>query len=197
MDKRNYYIVNGITWYRAVAAFIMLWLIYSHQFSVFKWMLAFSFFTDAIDGNLARELKMVSKFGSTLDSIADDLTVAVAIIGIIVFNPGFLKGQITAVVILLLLYVLQITIALIKYGKITSFHTYFAKAAAVLQGFFLVLFFFLRGPIYTLFYLTTIITVADLVEEIALVLIMPEWKTNVKGLYWVLSKPAVPECDEL
>jgi len=195
MGKRNYYIVNGITWYRALAAFCMLLLICNHQFSAFKWMLAFSFFTDAVDGNLARKLKVISKFGSTLDSVADDLTVAVAIIGMIVFNPGFLKGELTLVVILLLLYVLQITLALIKYGKISSFHTYFAKAAAGLQGLFLVLFFFLPGPIYTLFYLTAIIM--DLVEEIALVLIMPEWKANVKGLYWVLSKSAVPECDEL
>lgn len=197
MATRSYYIVNGITGYRVLAAFFMLLLLYNHQLTPFKWMLIFSFFTDAIDGYLARSYDAVSKFGSTLDSIADDLTVGVAIIGMIVFNPGFLKGEIPLIAILLTLYLLQITLALIRYRKISSFHTYTAKIAAVLQGCFLVLFFFLPGPVYSLFYLTAIITIIDLAEEIALVLVLPEWKNNVKGLYWALKKQPIPENDKL
>jgi len=94
------------------------------------------------------------------------------------------------IVILLFLYLLQIVLALIRYGKISGFHTYAAKIAAVLQGAFLLLFFFLPKPVYILFYFTAIFTIIDLAEEIILVLILPRWTADVKGLYWVLkSKP--------
>lgn len=187
MHKPSYYIVNGITFYRLIAAFVMISLVINHDFGLFRWMLVISFFTDAIDGYLARAYKVISKFGASLDSIADDLTVGVAIIGIIVFKPGFLIDEIILVVILILLYVLQVISALVRYGKITGFHTYVAKIAAVLQGLFFISFFFLPGPIYILFYLTAIATILDLVEEIIMVWLLPRWRTDVKGLYWALK----------
>jgi cardiolipin synthase len=185
MDKRSYYIVNAITVYRLIAVPVLLLLILNRQFEIFKWLLIISFFTDAVDGYLARRFKVISKLGSTLDSIADDLTIAVAIVGIIEFRPGFLKDEIILISILLTLYMLQIILALMRYGKISSFHTYTAKIAAVFQGAFLILFFFLTKPVYILFYVTAIITIIDLAEEIILVLILPQWEANVKGLYWL------------
>jgi CDP-diacylglycerol--glycerol-3-phosphate 3-phosphatidyltransferase len=70
----------------------------------------------------------------------------------------------------------------------TSFHTYAAKLAALSQGVFLILFFFLGEQLETLFYFTIAITALDLVEEIILVLVIRQWATDVKGLYWVLRK---------
>jgi CDP-diacylglycerol--glycerol-3-phosphate 3-phosphatidyltransferase len=70
----------------------------------------------------------------------------------------------------------------------SNFHTYAAKMAAVLQGVFLLLLFFLDEPVYPLFYLAVAVTAIDLVEEIILVLLLPQWKANVKGLYWVMRK---------
>ncbi|WP_295677329.1 CDP-alcohol phosphatidyltransferase family protein [uncultured Mucilaginibacter sp.] len=187
MHKPGYYIVNAITFYRLIAAFVMILLVINHDFGLFKWMLVISFFTDAIDGYLARAYKVISKFGASLDSIADDLTVGVAIIGIFVFNKGFLIHEIILVVILILLYIFQVIFALARYGKITGFHTWLAKIAAVFQGLFFISFFFLPAPLYLLFYLTAIATILDLVEEIILVWILPLWTTDVKGLYWVLK----------
>ena len=80
-----------------------------------------------------------------------------------------------------------------RYGKISSFHTYSAKIAAVFQAVFLLLFFFLPRPIYILFYLTATITIIDLAEEISLVLLLPQWKANVKGLYWIIKKKQASE----
>jgi CDP-diacylglycerol--glycerol-3-phosphate 3-phosphatidyltransferase len=39
----------------------------------------------------------------------------------------------------------------------------------------------------SLFYVAVAITALELVEEIILVIMLPEWKTNVKGLFWVLK----------
>ena len=187
MHRKSYYIVNALTVYRMIAAPVLLLFVIFHQFEVFKWLLSISFFTDAIDGYLARKYKVISKFGASLDSIADDLTVAVAIIGMIVFKSSFLKDEIVLISILLALYLVQIMLALIRYGKISSFHTYTAKVAAILQGAFLLLFFFLPNPVYVLFYIMAIMTIIDLLEEIILVLLLPQWEANVKGLYWVMK----------
>jgi CDP-diacylglycerol--glycerol-3-phosphate 3-phosphatidyltransferase len=188
MNKCGYYFVNGITFYRMIAAPILVLLIFNGQVDIFKWLLGFSFFTDVIDGWLARKYKVASKLGATLDSIADDLTIVAGIIGVIVFKPEFLTQQIVFIIPLLALFVLQICLAFIRYGKISSFHTYLAKLAALMQGFFLILLFFLRKPVYALFYAAYFVTVIDLVEEIILVLLLPEWQNNVKGLYWVFKK---------
>lgn len=188
MHKRNYYMVNGITLYRMMAAPFLIFLIVNQRPDLFKWLLALSFFTDAIDGYLARRYKVMSVLGSKIDSIADDLTIVVAIAGVIVFKPEFLRHEITLIILLLALFILQTILAFIRYGTISSFHTYAAKMAAILQGVFLLLFFFLPRPVYMLFYITAIVTIIDLLEEIILVLMLPQWEANVKGLYWVMKK---------
>lgn len=188
MHKPAYYIVNGITVYRMVAAPLLLLLIIYRQPEAFKWLLAISFLTDAIDGYLARQYKVTSVLGARLDSIADDLTIAAAIVGMLVFKPGFLREELAIVVLLLVLFAVQVVSSFLRYGKMSSFHTYSAKAAAILQGIFLLLLFFLDHPVYLLFYIAAAVTAIDLVEEIILVWMLPEWKTDVKGLYWLNRK---------
>ncbi len=151
-------------------------------------MLAISFFTDLIDGVLARKFRIASVFGSKLDSMADDLTVVAAIIGVFVLKPQFINDNRVIFIILFALFVFQTVFALIKYRKISSFHTYLAKVAAILQGTFLVLLFFFPEPLYFLFYAAAIVTALDLIEEIILVIIIPKWEANVKGLYWVYKR---------
>jgi CDP-diacylglycerol--glycerol-3-phosphate 3-phosphatidyltransferase len=187
MKPPRFYIINAITTYRLLVAPILVFMIFNHNLTLFKWMLPISFFTDLIDGVLARKFRTTSVFGSRLDSIADDLTIVAAIIGVCVFKTQFVKENLVVVFILLTLYIFQTGFALIKYHKISSFHTYLAKIAAILQGVFLILIFFFQQPLYFLFYSATIATALDLIEEIVLVIIIPKWEVNVKGLYWVIK----------
>src|ERR1700757_1341353 len=120
MSVKKLYIVNGITFYRILAAPFLVYLILAHQVDIFKWLLLLSFFTDAIDGYLARMYKITSAFGSRIDSIADDLTIIAAIVGIYVWRPTFIFYEIIPVSILLALYLVQNTLALIRYGRLTS-----------------------------------------------------------------------------
>lgn len=186
MQKISYKIINAITAYRIIAAPSMLLLIFTGNQDLFKWLLPVSFFTDLIDGYLARKYKVVSRLGARLDSLGDDLTVLVGIIGLFVFKPDFIQHEIVIACILLGLFGFQNVFAFARYRKISSFHTYLAKIAALLQGVFLMLIFILPEPLSALFYTASIVTVLDLVEEIILVAIIPEWRVNVKGLYWVL-----------
>jgi CDP-diacylglycerol--glycerol-3-phosphate 3-phosphatidyltransferase len=186
--KLSYYVINGITLYRIIAAPFLLILLFNDQYDIFKWLLGVSFFTDLIDGFLARKYEVTSILGTKLDSIGDDLTVLVAMIGLFVMNPEFIRQEIAIFIILFSLFLIQIIYAFIRYGKMTNFHTYLAKAAALLQGVFLLLVFFTDDPIKPLFYAAAIVTMLELIEEIILIRLLPEWKANMKGLYWVIQR---------
>ena len=184
--KRSYYIINGITLYRVIAAPVLLVLLFKEEYELFKWLLLLSFFTDFIDGYLARKFKVTSVLGTRLDSIGDDLTVLVAMIGLFKTNASFVKEYQLFFIVLFILFIVQVISALVRYRKMTSFHTYLAKLAAFTQGVFLLLVFFLDKPVLPLFYAAFLITLFDLLEEIIIVSLLTVWQTNVKGLYWVL-----------
>jgi len=186
--KQAWYIINGITLYRIIAAPILLVLLFTKQHDIFKWLLGVSFFTDLIDGYLARKFKVTSLLGTKLDSIGDDLTVLVGLIALFVLKLDFIKQHIIILIILLVLFLVQTTFAFIKYRKMTNFHTLLAKTAALLQGVFLIFAFFTEQPSLILFYAATIVTMLELIEEIILVGMLPQWQANVKGIYWTLKK---------
>ena len=186
--RLSYYIINGITLYRLCATVLLGYLIYRRDLDLFKWFLAFSFFTDSIDGFLARRFGVVSILGSRLDSVADDLTVVVALIGVFIFRFEFLASYYIYFLVLLVLYIVQVASALARYGKFTSFHTWSAKFSFLLQGIFLILIFFLPRPPVALFYVAFVSTAINLVEEIILVYMLPKWRADVRGIFWVRKR---------
>jgi phosphatidylglycerophosphate synthase len=187
MPSTKFYIINGLTLYRAMAAPVILFFIVREQYETFRWLLLLSFFTDAIDGFLARSFKVTTIAGAKLDSVADDLTILAAIVGLIVFKKEFLNSQLETIIILLALFSGQTIMSIVRYGKISSFHTYLAKTAAILQALSILQIFFFAEPNLILFYTAGGITAIELIEEIAIVSILPDWQANVKGLYWVLK----------
>ncbi len=180
--------VNLITLYRTVAFPVLLILVFTNRFDIFKWMLIVSFFTDAVDGFLARKFKANSVLGAKLDSIGDDLTILAGVIGLAVAKTEFLKEHWIIFAIPLVLFFIQVIAAFIRYRKMSSYHTYLAKIAAILQGFFMCSMFLFEKPAYWLFYTTALVTTIELIEEIIMVFVLPEWKTNVQGLYWVMKE---------
>ena len=187
-ESLAFYMINGITLYRIITAPLLVVLLFKGEHELFKWLLGVSFFTDLFDGVLARTFKVTSILGARLDSIGDDLTVLVAMLGLGFLKPQFFIEEWAFLVPLGLLFVLQTGFALYRYGKITSFHTYLAKLAALAQGIFLLAFFFFETINYPLFYGAAFITMAELMEEIIIVWLLPQWKSNVRGLWWVLQK---------
>lgn len=188
----SYYLINGITMYRLASAPILLLLAYVAYHDIFKWLIAFSFFTDAIDGPLSRKYKVTSVFGAKLDSVADDATVVVATIALWFINPDFIKSHWQPILIMVGFLAVQIIAALVAYGKVTSFHTYLAKTAAVAQAAFFFAIYFELPMVEVLFYAAIVISIVQIVEEIIMIILLPEWKSDVKGLYWVLKERRKP-----
>ena len=186
--KVRNYVANTLSTYRILSSPLLIFFLFTDRTGLFKWFLALSFFTDAADGLIARRMRTKSVFGARLDSIGDDITVAIAIAGIVKLFPWFIYDQQIAISIVLALLVLQIGVALIKFRKMTAYHTYLAKLAAVLQAAWLLGFFFFETPLYMLFYLCILVTCLQLAEEIVITLVLSVYTVDVKGVYWAVKK---------
>tara|TARA_R110002049_G_scaffold238762_1_gene411837 strand:- start:4648 stop:5244 length:597 start_codon:yes stop_codon:yes gene_type:complete len=182
---KNYNIADWFSFYRIAAAPFLLVLIWLDLRLVFSWFLLISYSTDAIDGYLARKLKITSPRGSQLDSFGDQITLIIGLIGLFYFETDFIKTNIVLIGIAFIPYIIQMLIAYFKYGKATAFHTYFAKLSAVLQSIF-ILYSLFFNPEYILFYIMVIIGILETAEEITLIFMYKNWASDVKGIYWAL-----------
>ncbi len=180
---KNFNIADWFSFYRVVAAPILLLLIWFDLRLIFTWLLLISYSTDAIDGYLARKLKITSARGSQLDSFGDQITLIVGLIGLYYFEPEFIASNLILILIAFVPYIIQMLIAYLKYGKATAFHTYLAKLSAVMQSTFILfsLFFY---PEYSLFYIMVVIGLLETFEEITLIFMYKNWASDVKGIYW-------------
>jgi CDP-diacylglycerol--glycerol-3-phosphate 3-phosphatidyltransferase len=182
---KNYNIADWFSFYRIAAAPILLVLIWFDFRLIFTWLLLISYLTDAIDGYLARKLKITSPRGSQLDSFGDQITLIISLVGLFYFETDFIKTNLVLILVVFIPYIIQMFIAYLKYGKATAFHTYLAKISAVFQSIFILwsLFF---NPEYILFYTIVIIGIVETIEEITLIFMYKNWASDVKGIYWAL-----------
>ena len=180
---KHYNIADWFSFYRIFAAPFLLLLIWLDERLIFTWFLLVSYLTDAIDGYLARKLKITSPRGSQLDSIGDQITLIVGLIGLFYFETEFIKTNLVLILIAFIPYIVQMVIAYSKYGKATAFHTYLAKLSAIMQSVFILwsLFF---SPEYSLFYIMIDIGLLETIEEITLIFMYDKWASDVKGIYW-------------
>jgi len=178
---------NIISSFRILAAPVMWWLLYIGNKEAFVWLLTAAFFSDAIDGFIARALNQVSKLGSMLDSYGDSLTILSGLAGIVRFRYDLVEQHIVVMFVVIGLHIIQLLLSLWRYGKPSSFHTFSSKIAAIAIGVFILVTFH-YAFLFWLFVITIAALILDAIEESILVFYMPEWNTDVKGLYWVLKK---------
>ena len=182
---KNFNIADWFSFYRVAAAPFLILLIWMDARLLFASFLLISYLTDAIDGYLARKLKITSPRGSQLDSFGDQITLVIGLIGLFVFEKEFIKTNLVLIIIAFVPYIIQMLIAYYKYGKATAFHTYFAKISAIIQSAFILwsLFF---SPEYSLFYIMIGFGLLETFEEITLIFMYTNWASDVKGIYWAL-----------
>ncbi len=182
---KNFNIADWFSFYRVFAAPFLLALILLGERQIFAWLLLVSYLTDAIDGFLARKLKISSPRGSQLDSFGDQITLILGVLGLYVFEKEFILKNLVLILIAFVPYFIQMIIAYAKYGKATAFHTYLAKLSAVIQSTFIV-WSLLLSPEYALFYVMIIVGILETIEEITLIYMYRFWTSDIKGIYWAL-----------
>ncbi len=186
MKEKVLNIPNVLSFYRLAAFPLILWFIVRDKELLFFIFLVISFVTDIADGIIARRFGLETKFGAKLDSLADDLTYLLAIAGIFTFKYQEIYPYILSFSVFIGFLFLTIIVSLIKFRRVPSFHLYTTKAGGYIQGAFVIALFTI-GFIPVYYYFMIFWGILSAVEHIAIQLIMPEMRSNVKGLYWVLK----------
>lgn len=127
--KRN--TANFITIVRMIGAICLLFLIPGSV--AFYIVYTISGVSDALDGWIARKMKLESDFGSKLDSIADLMFYAVMFIKMFPALWDVLPKTIwIAVAVILVVRVVSYSVAAFKYKSFIALHTYLNKLTGAL-----------------------------------------------------------------
>lgn len=178
---------NAISIARLCATAVLLFSVLQHRIDLFKWLLLACLLSDILDGLIARTFHLTSKLGATLDSIADLLAMSIGFFGVYVFQRAFVTAHLTGVLVVAGFYFAETAASLIRYGRISSFHTLLDRIAAYACGIF-IMSLFLWGYRGWLFQFTVLVYVVSLTEELILVYLLPEWKSDVGNIFRVLAE---------
>jgi CDP-diacylglycerol--glycerol-3-phosphate 3-phosphatidyltransferase len=178
---------NVLSASRALAVPVLFVLALGEQRAAFTWVLIPALLSDILDGLIARLFHLESRLGAILDSIADSLLLFVAVYGIWVFHPEVLRDHAWLCGIAVGLWALEDVLALLRYRRLSSFHTYLSKIVANVLGLFIGgLFLFGFEP--WLLYVAAGMSIVASLEELALLKVLPRWRADVRGLWWVLRE---------
>ena len=132
--------------------------------------------TDALDGLAARKMDQTSDFGSKFDSIADQFLMLMPEI----FNENQLLSY-TALVI----YVLSLTVGLIKFKRIANLHLYLSKLGGVFLFFFMVHAFITGQYNQSLYVLASVGFIVSSTETLVLQLILPRVNEQMGSIFFL------------
>ena len=180
-------IPNLISSYRLLVFPLILYFIIAGNEKLFAIFLIINLLTDLIDGVIARRFHMETELGAKLDSFADNFTYLLAFAGLFVFKMDDLRPHLVSFILFIGMLVLTVIVSLIKFRKFPSFHLYMTKISGYIQGAFFISIFSL-GFFAPLYYLMITWAIIGALEHIAIQMVIPEMRSNVKGLYWVLKE---------
>lgn len=181
------HVPNVLSGARAFAVPVLFVLALDGQRTAFTWVLIPALLSDVFDGWIARAFHLESRVGAALDSAADSLMLFVSVFGVWVFHPEVIRGHAWLCGIAVGLWVLEDVLALLRYRRLSSFHTYLSKLVANLLGLFIG-WLFLFGFEPWLLYLAAGMSIVASLEELVLLRVLPGWRTDVRGLWWVLRE---------
>jgi len=180
-------IPNLITISRLLAFPLILYFAIDGKETLFTIFLAINLVSDAIDGFIARRFNMETEIGARLDSFADNLTYVLVFIGIYVFKLEEFLPYIISFLFFIGILLLTVIFSLVKFRKFPSLHLYSTKIGGYIQGAFFICLFTL-GFITPFYFFVISWGILGAFESIAIQMIIPEMRSNVKGLYWVLKQ---------
>ncbi len=182
--SRLRHVPNIISALRLLAVPVLVWLAWRHQQTAFAWLLVASLVSDIADGLIARLFAFTSRLGALLDSTADALLLLTAGYGALVFYPAVVWTHWPAAALLLGFWLFEAAAAILRYGRLSSFHTYLSKAAGYAMGIFIGVLFLFDFHLWLL-YLAVGLSLCGNLEELWLLRLLPAWEPDVKGAWWV------------
>jgi phosphatidylglycerophosphate synthase len=171
---------NAISVARLASTPVLVWLAWTSRETAFTWLMIAALASDAADGMLARAFGWVSSIGSLLDSVADAALMLTSAYGVWVFHPYVFTEYGVIIWTLLALWALEHLAALVRYRRLSSFHTALVRYGVLVFSVFLVVL-FLFGFVAWLFYLSAMLSLAAVLEQMAMIALLPQWMPDLRG----------------
>jgi cardiolipin synthase (CMP-forming) len=173
-------IPNLISIVRLLLVPVLFLLAREHQPTAFLSVLTCSLLSDSIDGFIARRLKQVTEFGAQLDSWADLANYTSLPVCAWWLWPQIMTSEAPFITTVIVSYMGPVVAGVIKFGRLTSYHTWGAKITAVCMGVAAILMFgfHLMWP----FRVCTALSVVAALEEMAITTVLVEWQVNVHSI---------------
>jgi PAS domain S-box-containing protein len=174
-------IPNLISIFRLVIVPVLLYAAWTHKANLFLVLFCILLVMSFADGFIARKLKQVTELGAELDSWGLFAAYLIVPIGAWMLWPELVQREASFVIAVVGFYFVPATLGLMKYGHLTSYHTWSSKLSAVLlSGTAIML--FMGGPSWP-FRLATPFLVISGIEEIFMTAILPQWRANIPSLW--------------
>lgn len=187
--KENFWTIpNIISLCRLLIAPYIGWLIVEGNEKLYIILLTLSLLSDIADGYIARKFKMETEIGAKLDAFADLLVYILAIWGIIEFKWNDISKPQYAIIffVFLSLYFLPKIVSLIKFKETPSLHMISSKVVGYIHGAFIITLFWFGFNAFSYYFAMTA-GILTCIEQLIIVILLPEPRVNVKGLYWLLK----------
>ena len=182
MNLKNLNTAEWFAFSRFLTFPIVLLFVFLNQRIIASWLFLLFFSTDIIDGVVARLFHQEGKRRAKLDSWGDILFLITGMVGLMWFELEFFVKNFAWVLFPVSTYLLEMVFTLIKFKKLSNYHTYLAKITAFVQVVFIVhaLFF---GISNFLFILAVFFSTLDPLEDIYITYRLKRWKANINGIW--------------
>ena len=186
------HVPNVLSLTRIACAPILVLLAVVDEQPVYTWVLVPALLTDALDGWIARACGLQSRLGARLDSLGDSLIWCAGLVGLVAFQRDVLAANRWLFGAVVAAWLCENVLAWLRYGRLSSFHTVLSKIAGVLLSVYIgVLFLF--GHWDALLWTAATVSLMASAEEAWLLALLPEWRADVKGVWWLRRMTGRPE----
>jgi CDP-diacylglycerol--glycerol-3-phosphate 3-phosphatidyltransferase len=179
---------NLVSMIRILIAPILFVFAFQGMENWFLGALLFSGFTDVVDGFLARKFKMITPLGAHLDSWGDFTIYSTMAACAWILWPEITQRELLYYALILFSFLLPALVGLVKFGKLTGYHTWAVKVAvlATFVGYVALYAELASWP----FVLASILCVIAGTEEILITFILREERTDVRSVRaaWQIRK---------
>jgi CDP-diacylglycerol--glycerol-3-phosphate 3-phosphatidyltransferase len=176
---------NLVSVIRVVMAPVLFALAFLQLENWFLATLIFSAFTDLLDGMLARRLKMTTALGAHLDSWGDFTIYSTMAVCAWILWPEITQRELLYYSMILCSFLLPTLVGLLKFGKLTGYHTWAVKLAVLVTfAGYIALY---AGIASWPFVLASLLCVIAGAEEILITLVLREERTDVRSILSALE----------
>ncbi len=174
-------IPNILSLFRIIAAPFLLLIGWFEMPNLFFILFGLMLLSDVFDGIIARMLDQTSELGARLDSYGDILTYLTTPLAAWWLWPDVLKEEIYYIIAAIIIYIVPAIFALIKFGKLASYHTWITKFSAVLMSTGVVVLLGFENNL--LFHIAICFLVIETVENIVITIMLSKQKSNIYSVW--------------